>query len=98
RIPSSPQRATSSRPASVSPAPVSGLDGARNGTPSPNQFGRLQTGPSERSPASYQNGSASSSGSIASAPSTCRTAAGGSAGSSWTAASPAGVRAVVISP
>ena len=50
-----------------------------NGTPWANAFGRLQTGPSERSPASYQSSSASSPGSIASAPSRWSTATGGPA-------------------
>src|SRR5262245_5626 len=40
-------------PRSVRPGPVSGEEGQRNGTPCPNAFGRLQTGPRERSPASY---------------------------------------------
>ena len=39
---------------SVSPGPVSGEAGNRNGTPSPNAFGRDQTMPSERRPRSYQ--------------------------------------------
>ncbi len=48
-----------------------------NGTPWPNALDRLHTGPSDRNPASYQSSSASSPGSIASAPSRCRTATGG---------------------
>ena len=56
-------------PASVRPGPVSGVAGKRNGTPCPNALARLQTGPSERSPAAYQTSSASRSVSIASAPS-----------------------------
>ena len=59
------------------PGPVSGEDGKTNGTPCPNAFERLHTGPSERRPAPYQNSSASSPGSIASAPSRWRIAAGG---------------------
>ncbi len=81
RIPSSPQRRTSARPASVSPGPVSGDDGEMNGTPWANAFGRLHTGPIDRSPAPYQRSSASSPGSIASAPSRWSTAAGGPASS-----------------
>ena len=68
-IPSSAQRVTSARPASVSPGPVSGEDGEMNGTPCANALGRLHTGPIERSPAAYQRSSASRPGSMASAPS-----------------------------
>ena len=75
--PSSPQRATSRRPASVSPGPVSGDDGEMKGTPCANAFGRLHTGPSDRRPAPYQRSSASRPGSMASAPSRWSTAAGG---------------------
>src|ERR1700737_712019 len=46
------QVAISSLPRSK-PGPVSGEEGQRNGTPWPNAFDRLQTGPRERSPASY---------------------------------------------
>src|SRR5262245_32612656 len=46
------QARISSLPRSVRPGPVSGEEGQRNGTPCPNAFGRLQTGPRERSPAS----------------------------------------------
>ena len=67
-------------PAAVSPGPVSGLDGKMKGTPWPNALERLHTGPSDRSPAAYQCSSASSSGSIASAPSMCSTAAGWTVG------------------
>ena len=56
---------------------MSGVDGNTNGTPCANAFARLHTGPSERSPAAYQRSSASSPGSIASAPSRWITAAGG---------------------
>src|ERR671935_166554 len=42
-MPSSLQAATSCRPASVNPGPVSGEEGNRNGTPSAKAFGRLQT-------------------------------------------------------
>ena len=49
--------------------PVSGEEGQRNGTPCPNALGRLQTGPRERSPASYNTSRSSKFGSIASAPS-----------------------------
>ena len=38
-------------PSSVSPEPISGVDGKLNGTPSPKIVGRLQTGPIERKPA-----------------------------------------------
>ena len=69
------QARTSSLPRSVRPGPVSGEDGQRNGTPWPKTFGRLHTGPSERRPAWCSTSSASNSGSIASAPSMCRTAA-----------------------
>ena len=74
-MPSSAQARTSALPARVSPGPWSPVDGNANGTPWPNALWRLWTGPSERSPASYQNASVSRSGSIASAPSTCATAA-----------------------
>ena len=50
--PSSAQRRTSAAPSGVSPGPVSGEEGNANGTPCANAFGRLQTGPSERSPRS----------------------------------------------
>ena len=66
---------TSATPASVSPGPVSGDAGNRNGTPSPNAFGRDQTGPSERRPRSYQSSRFERSGAIASAPSRCTIAA-----------------------
>ena len=56
-------------PRSVRPGPVSGEEGQRNGTPCPNALGRLQTGPRERSPASYNTSKNSKFGSIASAPS-----------------------------
>ena len=46
---------TSSRPASVSPGPVSGDAGKQNGTPSANAFGRDHTSPIDRSPRSYQS-------------------------------------------
>ena len=74
-IRSSLQALISALPASVRPGPVSGGLGKRNGTPWPKMLGRLQTGPSERRPAAYSTSSASSSGSIASAPSMCSTAA-----------------------
>ena len=73
RIPSSSQARTSARPASVSPGPVSGVEG-RERTPWPNAFGRLQVMPSERSPNACSAGSSSSSASTASAPSMCMTA------------------------
>ncbi len=79
RIPSSAQRPTSAAPAAVRPGPMSGVPGVIRGTPWANAFERLQTGPSERRPAAYQSSSASSSGSIASAPSRCSTATGGPA-------------------
>ena len=47
----------------------SGEEGQRNGTPCANAFDRLQTGPRERSPASYNTSRSSKFGSIASAPS-----------------------------
>jgi hypothetical protein len=47
------QALINSLPRSVRPGPVSGEEGQRNGTPCPNAFDRLQTGPRERSPASY---------------------------------------------
>ena len=53
-MPSRLHARTRSRPASVSPGPVSGEAGNRNGTPSANAFGRDQTIPTERSPRSYQ--------------------------------------------
>ena len=74
-MPIEAQRRTSASPAAVSPGPVSGEEGKANGTPWANAFGRLHTGPSERSPAAYQRSSASRPGSIASAPSTWATAA-----------------------
>ena len=77
RIPSSAQRRTSARPASVSPGPVSGEDGEMNGTPWANAFERLHTGPIERSPAAVPQVERLEPGSIASAPSRWSTAAGG---------------------
>ena len=74
-MPSSAQRSTRLRPAGVSPGPASGDAGNANGTPVANAFARLHTGPSERRPAACQSSSASSSGSIASAPSRWATAA-----------------------
>ena len=68
-IPRRLQAWTRSRPEAVNPAPMSGEDGNRNGTPSPNAFGRDQTIPSERSPRSYQDSRSERSGAIASAPS-----------------------------
>src|SRR5580692_4145712 len=53
KIPKRLQAPISSLPRSVRPGPVSGDEGQRNGTPCPNALGRLQTGPRERSPASY---------------------------------------------
>ena len=44
------------------PRAVSGEEGEMNGTPWANAFGRLHTGPIERSPAAYQRSSASSAG------------------------------------
>ncbi len=76
-MPSSAQASTRATPRSLSPGPMSGEEGAANWTPVANSLARLQTGPSERSPAAYQSSSACSPGSIASAPSRCRTAAGG---------------------
>src|SRR4051812_8872283 len=70
-----PDPSPSAPRAGVSPGPVSGEAGKANGTPWANAFGRLHTGPIDRSPAAYQSSSASRSGSIASAPSWCRTAA-----------------------
>ena len=72
------QAPTRALPRSVRPGPVSGDDGQRNGTPWPNAFGRLHTGPSERSPAAYSTSSSSKFASIASAPSICSTAASAS--------------------
>jgi hypothetical protein len=69
------QAPISSLPRSVRPGPVSGEDGQRNGTPCPKAFDRLQTGPRERSPAAYNTSRSSKLGSIASAPSICRTGA-----------------------
>jgi hypothetical protein len=43
---------TSARPASVRPGPVSPSEPVRKGTPWAKAFGRDQTGPSDRSPAS----------------------------------------------
>ena len=57
-MPSSAQRRTSASPAAVRPGPVSGEEGKANGTPCANAFGRLHTGPSERSPAACQRSSA----------------------------------------
>ena len=50
-------RFTSAIPGSVSPEPVSGVDGKLNGTPSPKIVGRLQTGPIERKPAECKTSS-----------------------------------------
>ena len=55
RMPSRLQARTRSRPAAVRPAPVSGDDGKRNGTPSAKAFGRDQTSPIERRPRSYHS-------------------------------------------
>jgi hypothetical protein len=54
---------------------VSGEAGKRKGTPWPKAFGRLQTGPTDRTPAACQASSADRPGSIASAPSRCSTTA-----------------------
>ena len=54
---------------------MSGEAGKRKGTPWPNALGRLQTSPIERTPAACQASSAARPGSIASAPSRCRTIA-----------------------
>src|ERR1700726_870210 len=75
KIPNRLQAPISSLPRSVRPGPVSGEEGQRNGTPWPNAFDRLQTGPRERSPASYNTSRTSKFGSIASAPSICITGA-----------------------
>ena len=83
RIFSRLQARISSLPRSVRPGPVSGDDGQRNGTPCPNAFGRLHTGPSERSPAWCRTSRVSNSGSIASAPSIWRTAANAPASMQW---------------
>ena len=48
---SSLQRRTNRLPASVSPGPVSGVDGNAIGTPCAKMVGRLHTMPSERKPA-----------------------------------------------
>ena len=74
-MPSSPHASTSARPAAVRPGPWSGEPGKSNGTPVANAFGRLQTRPRERSPAAWSTASASSAGSIGSAPSRWSTAA-----------------------
>src|SRR5215471_18533347 len=75
KIPNRLQAPISSLPRSVRPGPVSGEEGQRNGTPCPKAFDRLQTGPRERSPAAYNTSRNSKFGSIASAPSICRTGA-----------------------
>ena len=72
---SSLQRRTSALPASVRPGPVSGEEGKRNGTPWPKALGRLQTRPSDRSPALCSTSSDLRSVSIASAPSIWKIAA-----------------------
>ena len=71
RMPSRLHARTSSRPAAVSPPPVSGDEGKRNGTPSAKSFGRDHTRPIERSPRSYQRSRFDRSAAIASAPSMC---------------------------
>ena len=75
RMPSRLHARTSSRPAGVSPPPVSDADGKRNGTPSANSFGRDQVRPIERRPRSYQSSRFDRSGLIGSAPSMCTIAA-----------------------
>ena len=45
----------SALPASVSPGPVSGEDGKRNGTPWPKMLARLHTGPMRAQPRLVQN-------------------------------------------